>query len=151
MELAMSQAAEAFTTSRPRRAKARAPITREQLRARIALAVDKMIAALDALDGDPDLEGQLYFTPDGRSIVCVDQDLERDDCDLEDGGDTEPNGDEDDHSEHSEDEVVPLRLVGHSKAWEAAREFEASQLRTFLRRRRKRLLARSKLREVCHA
>lgn len=66
-------------------------------------AIDRLIALLDAMDPDPDLE------PAGDELDCawseagphvggmLDEDAEPDDDD-EDGGDAEPNGDEGDYS-----------------------------------------------------
>jgi hypothetical protein len=69
-----------------------------------------LITALDLMEADCDLEetadDEPYLGwPDGRPQQGDNDDREADDCDLEDGGDTELNGDETDYN-GSEDEMV---------------------------------------------
>lgn len=66
------------------------PLTRRSLEDEI----ERLIGLLDAVDPDPDLEDE----------------SEDDDADLEDGGDTEPNGDEGDYDGGETDE--PGFIVG---------------------------------------
>lgn len=76
---------------------AEVPLGRQQLEAKI----EELIALLDLLDGDENLEPYLAGThPDGPVSLV---DLEADDSDYEDGGDTEPNGDELDTSSTAEE------------------------------------------------
>jgi len=95
-----------------------------QARERLEAKIEELIAMLDLLDGDPDLEPYLTNTrgptggsaddregddsdsepslgwpnasglPQLSSAMRHDEDLEEDGSDYEDGGDTEPNGDE---------------------------------------------------------
>lgn len=69
-----------------------------------------LITALDLMQADCDLEStdddepSLGWTERGPAAGGANDDREADDCDLEDGGDTELNGDETDHS-RNEDEM----------------------------------------------
>jgi hypothetical protein len=110
------------------------------LRREAAKAVESLLAFLDLTDGDPDLEpslGQTAYTNDPATVDVEGddsdkepslgwtaavkqagqhwhgelQDSELDDCDKEDSGDTEPNGDERDHS-GAEDDHFASGLFG---------------------------------------
>lgn len=94
-----------------------------QLRNRMAQAVEILIAAMDAIDGDPDMEPSLgsvgaeivYFdqrkwaqgVTDDREVECEDEGAQCDDEGHD--SDTEPNGDEDDYSP-CEDQLQPSDL-----------------------------------------
>lgn len=70
-----------------------------QRRAELERMIEEMIALLDVIDGDPDIEEGGDLEPSLGSVPKsidgqLEYDLEADDCDDEDGGDTEPNGDE---------------------------------------------------------
>ncbi|MBX4899311.1 hypothetical protein [Rhizobium bangladeshense] len=60
----------------------------------VEACIEQLIALLDLLDGDPDLEdtgdleSSIGSTPQIVGTQCLD-DLELDDCDLEEGGDDE--------------------------------------------------------------
>jgi hypothetical protein len=58
------------------------------LRARIEATVEHLVALLDRIDGDPDLEPSLGYSPYDEN------DLEGDDCDLEIDNDDEWSGEE---------------------------------------------------------
>ena len=68
--------------------RARAAVMRS-LRDAIETRVERLLAFLDHLDGDTDLEPWLAGPQKSEAL-----DAEDDGDDLEDGGDTEPNGDE---------------------------------------------------------
>ncbi|MGV2104388.1 hypothetical protein [Rhizobium sp. 21-4511-3d] len=82
-------------------------------RARIEAKIEELIALLDGIDGDPDIEAngdeldigmpegwRPSAIPYGCTVILDD---DEDGADDEDGGDTEPNGDEADTS-FTEDE-----------------------------------------------
>lgn len=79
------------------------------LRARIEATIERLVALLDAIDGDPDLElmgddepslGWTYHCDGGPNFSCsgIGDDRELEDEIDEDGGDTEWSGDELDDS-----------------------------------------------------
>jgi len=83
-------------------------------RSELEAHIDDMIAILDTLDGDPDFEpendnepslGWPAYGPGALAPVFEHDDREVEDENDEDGGDTEPDGDEADHS-FSEDEFT---------------------------------------------
>ncbi|MGR9169614.1 hypothetical protein [Rhizobium sp. KDH_Rht_773_N] len=67
----------------------------ELRRSAVEALIEELIALLDAIDGDPDLEDNADYEPSlGSTAKCIGsecvEDLEFDDCDDEDGGDEEP-------------------------------------------------------------
>ncbi len=66
-----------------------------EARHRLEAKIEELIALLDLLDGDPDLEDNADAEPSlGSTAKCIGnecvEDLELDDCDDEAGGDEEP-------------------------------------------------------------
>lgn len=61
-----------------------AAVVENELRRKIESKIEALIGLLDDLDGDPDLEPYLAGSDP------ADADREHDDCDLEEGGDAEP-------------------------------------------------------------
>ena len=67
----------------------------ELRRSALEALIEELIALLDSIDGDPDLEDNADGEPSlGSTAKCIGnecvEDLEFDDCDDEDGGDEEP-------------------------------------------------------------
>ena len=101
-----------------------------QLRAKMADAVERLIAAMDEIDGDPDIEPSgdenetSLATMDGRNhVIDFAGDTDDREVECEDEGhdsDTELNGDEGDNNADDEDNiwiVTPFALNQEGTKW----------------------------------